>query len=138
FATGFAWYFLGHAQHAFLAVAQIADLGGAYAVSFLVAAVNAALFEMLYSSRRMRAAFSLSESSLSTAGRTRLVACGLVALFFGASLAYGSWRLSQDAFDTGPRVALIQGNLDQRIRNAVADPDQRDQAGTSVARHYLD
>src|SRR5262245_24577967 len=37
FATGFAWYFLGHTQHAFLPVIQVADLAGVYAVTFLVA-----------------------------------------------------------------------------------------------------
>ena len=40
FATGFSWYMLAHSQHDYLGVIQIADLGGAYAVSFLVAMVN--------------------------------------------------------------------------------------------------
>ena len=38
--TGFPWYYLAHTQHDYLSVIQISDLGGAYAVSFLVAAVN--------------------------------------------------------------------------------------------------
>src|SRR5687768_1909295 len=37
---GFGWYFLGYTQHAFLPLIQIADLGGVYAVSFVVAAVS--------------------------------------------------------------------------------------------------
>jgi len=40
---GFGWYFLGYTQHAFLPLIQIADLGGVYAVSFVVAAVNGAI-----------------------------------------------------------------------------------------------
>src|SRR4051812_10608400 len=48
FGGGFAWYFLGHTQHDYLAVIQVADLGGAYLVSLLVAAVNAWLFEFTY------------------------------------------------------------------------------------------
>src|ERR1700722_13173287 len=37
---GFGWYFLGYTQHAFIHFIQVADIGGVYAVSFLVAAVN--------------------------------------------------------------------------------------------------
>jgi len=46
--SGFAWYYLGHTQHAFLSMIQIVDLGGVYAVSFLIAAVNALIFDVLY------------------------------------------------------------------------------------------
>ncbi len=48
FCTGFSWYLVGHTQHDFLPIIQIADLAGAYGVSFLVVAVNAVLFEALY------------------------------------------------------------------------------------------
>src|SRR5206468_979957 len=48
FGTGFPWYFVGHTQHNCLPVIQIADLAGGYAVTFLVAAVNAVVFEFLY------------------------------------------------------------------------------------------
>ena len=37
---GFGWYFLGYTQHANLWLIQIADLGGVYLVSFVVAAIN--------------------------------------------------------------------------------------------------
>ncbi|MBY0457301.1 MAG: apolipoprotein N-acyltransferase, partial [Gemmataceae bacterium] len=40
---GFGWYYLGYTQHDFLTLIQIADLGGVYAVSFVVAAVNGAV-----------------------------------------------------------------------------------------------
>ena len=40
---GFPWGNLGYSQYRQLAVIQIAELGGAYAVSFVVVAVNAAL-----------------------------------------------------------------------------------------------
>src|SRR5262249_42671175 len=61
FLTGFAWYFLGHSQHAFLPLIQIADLGGAYGVTFLVAAGNALLFELLFTRRWFRTFFVLRE-----------------------------------------------------------------------------
>ncbi|MCE9563979.1 MAG: hypothetical protein K8U57_18205 [Planctomycetes bacterium] len=49
---GFGWYFLGYTQHAFSPLIQIADLGGVYAVSFVVAAVNGAIAEWVYRSRK--------------------------------------------------------------------------------------
>lgn len=44
---GFPWGLLGYSQHAQLPVIQIAELGGVYAVSFLIVAVNAALAGLL-------------------------------------------------------------------------------------------
>src|SRR5262245_53948061 len=38
---GFGWYLLGHTQHDFLPMIQIADLTGAFGVTALVAAANA-------------------------------------------------------------------------------------------------
>ena len=34
---GFGWYFLGYTQHALLPLIQVADVGGVYAVSLLLA-----------------------------------------------------------------------------------------------------
>src|SRR5262249_32620076 len=47
FPGGFAWYFLSHTQHEFLPLIQIADLAGAYSVTFQVAAVNAVVFQLV-------------------------------------------------------------------------------------------
>ena len=44
---GFPWGLLGYSQHGALPVIQIAELGGVYAVSFLIVAVNAALAGLL-------------------------------------------------------------------------------------------
>ncbi len=51
---GFGWYYLGYTQHAVVPLIQIADLGGAYAVSFVVAAVNGALAEVVLRSVAVR------------------------------------------------------------------------------------
>src|SRR5438552_5553956 len=45
--TGFPWYFLAHSQHDFLPAIQISDLAGTYGVTFVVAAVNGWLLELL-------------------------------------------------------------------------------------------
>lgn len=135
FGTGFPWYFLAHTQHDFLPVIQVSDLAGAYAVTFLLAAVNAFLFECLYASRWIRAWLSLREP-VRPGGRLSLWRQFIAVLVVsGAALGYGFWRLSQNQFASGPRLALIQGNLPQCIRNdASAEPEA---AASTVARqHY--
>jgi apolipoprotein N-acyltransferase len=117
FLTGFPWYFLGHSQHDYLAVIQIADLGGAYGVSFLVAAVNALLFETLYSRPGFRTFLALPELAKPHFRWSLLIQGLVVIILLTGTLSYGDWRLKQTEFDSGPRVALIQGNLEQEIRN---------------------
>lgn len=130
---GFAWYFLGHTQQVLLPMVQIADLMGAYGVTFLVAAGNALIFELLYHRRWFRTFFVLSEPLAAPGRPSLLTQATVVGLLVGAALAYGFWRLSQSDFAVGPRVALIQGNLDQRIRNAKhSDPN----AGNRMFDHY--
>jgi apolipoprotein N-acyltransferase len=128
---GFPWYFLGHTQHDFLAVIQVSDLAGAYGVTFLVAAVNALVFEWLYRSRAVRRFLALPEEP-PRLGLAGLGLCsGLVVLAGAADLGYGAWRLGQENFPAGPRLALLQGNLDQRLRN---DPSTA--AQQSVQYHF--
>jgi apolipoprotein N-acyltransferase len=134
---GFSWYFLGCTQQAFLSVIQIADLGGTYAVSFLVGAVNGLVFEVLAGQPWFRSLLLLSTSDeprRRIGVRPQVVA---VLVLLGAALCYGAWRLGQEDFETGPRVALLQGNLDQRIRNTAGSTDaEGGDARRTVARHY--
>ncbi|HXG11944.1 MAG TPA: apolipoprotein N-acyltransferase [Gemmataceae bacterium] len=122
FGTGFPWYFLGHTQHAWLPVIQVADLAGAYAVTFLVAAVNALIFELLYTWGWFRRLFALPAEPCLPSRRALALQGAGVALLFAATLLYGLWRLGQDNFTLGPLVALIQGNLEQGVRNARSSP----------------
>ena len=117
--TGFAWYFLAHTQHDFLPAIQIADLGGAYAVTFVVAAFNALVFEWLYRMGWLRRWLSLREPVAPRRWRLALQTAAVAVLVTG-TLIYGLWRLDQNEFTAGPRIALIQSNLDQRLRNAAA------------------
>ncbi len=114
--TGFSWYLLGHAQHDFLPLIQTADLGGVYVVSALVAAVNALLFEVLYARPWFRALFALPPAP--PTNRRALLAQGVaVALLLAGAVGYGEWRLRQNDFDAGPKVALVQSNLSLAIKN---------------------
>jgi apolipoprotein N-acyltransferase len=136
--TGFPWYYLAHSQQDFLSVIQISDLAGAYAVSFLVAAVNVVIFEWLYQARWFRALFGLVEPVLAPVRWRLLTQTAVVGLMAAATLIYGRFRLGQDSFDTGPRVALIQGNLDQDVRNDASESDQMAQQAFDHVRRLCD
>ncbi|MFL5327932.1 MAG: apolipoprotein N-acyltransferase [Gemmataceae bacterium] len=97
---GFSWYFLGHAQHSNAMLLQIADLGGELMLTFVVAAVNGLVTDVL-----------------TRPARTLRVPCYIVGCLIGLSLIYGAWQLRQANFDMGPKVALLQGNITQDIRN---------------------
>jgi apolipoprotein N-acyltransferase len=107
FAGGFPWYLLAHTQHDQSAVIQVADITGAWGVSFLAAAVNALLCQayLAWRGRPMT-----SQTGLVTGG------VALAAVLTGV-LYYGAWRMGQANFRPGPRVALVQGNLPQYLKN---------------------
>ena len=103
--TGFAWYFLGHSQHDFVWLAQIADVGGVYAISLLMASF-AGLVVMLGRG----------------ATRTQAIAATATwATLLAASLGYGAWRTAATDFPTGPRVALVQGDFTSSLKH---EPDK--------------
>jgi apolipoprotein N-acyltransferase len=135
FGGGFAWYMLAHSQHTFLPLIQIADLTGAYGVSFLIAAVNALTLEIAWGRPSIRAWLSGPEA-LQRASRIGLLVQSLLVLvaLLGTTL-YGFWRLGQDRLNPGPRIALLQGNLDQRLRN---DSAVSENAAKSMERHFSD
>jgi apolipoprotein N-acyltransferase len=138
FGTGFPWYFLGHTQHDLLPLIQIADLGGAYLVSFLVVAVNVVVFEWLYACPWVRTHLALREPAGAFRLRRHVLHAACLAGLIVAALVYGGWRLGQNAFRIGPRLALVQGNVDQRLRNK-ANHDNDEVARTAknqISRHF--
>ena len=133
FLTGFAWYLLAHTQHDVLPMIQIADLGGVFLISALVAAVNAFLFDCLYQQAEFRAAFNLSERF--AGGNLFLQGIAITILLVGTYI-YGINRLGHDRFETGPTVCLLQSNLDQRIRNDAGAPANNGHSAQPVASHF--
>ena len=119
FLTGFPLSLLGHTQLPFTSVVQIADVLGAYGVSFIVLFVPACGYEVVWNVAR--------------GGRRKIVAhmvaaIGCVAIVLG----YAAVRISQftnvDQNRQPFRVALVQGSLDtqfdgdrQRIQDAFFD-----------------
>jgi apolipoprotein N-acyltransferase len=112
--TGFPWALLGESQHAALAVSQIASIGGVYAVSLLVAAVNAVGFLLLVRS----------------AGRAP---AALAAAALAGTVFYGNMALAAPVRANLP-VGVVQS--DYRVR-VTADPAQasRDLATLDVLTH---
>jgi apolipoprotein N-acyltransferase len=96
---GFPWGLLGYSQYLVLPVIQVAELGGIYAVSFLVAGVNVALGGALWQPWR-RALAGLA------------IAAGLLA----ATLAFGSWRLHSSPSPETVRVAIMQPSIEQPLK----------------------
>ncbi|MCZ6786012.1 MAG: apolipoprotein N-acyltransferase [Planctomycetota bacterium] len=87
---GLPWLFLAHTQHRFLAFIQIADVVGTYAVSFLLAFLQAAALQA-WARRRFRA----------------LAVAGTLCV---ASLVYGFAR-RVDQEPTGAGVLLVQTSV---------------------------
>jgi len=97
--SGFPWLQLGHSQHPFLPIIQIADLAGVYGVSFLLAMGGAAV------------------AALKTdPGRRSTIPAAITGAAFAAALAYGSWRVETVPTKEGPRIATVQGNIPQSVK----------------------
>ncbi|HEX4611938.1 MAG TPA: apolipoprotein N-acyltransferase, partial [Urbifossiella sp.] len=119
--VGFGWYFLGYSQHDFLPLVQVADLGGVYAVSAVVAAVNGLAAEWLVRSAAVRGWLRWGDPGPGP-GRPRLVAVTAgTAAVFAAAVGYGLVRLDHPEFARGPLVAAIQGSVPQFQKNAGED-----------------
>ena len=111
--SGFPWYYLAHSQHAYLPMIQVCDLFGAWGLSFLMAMVNVLGAELGPRFRR--------EVGITTWTRTQVIETSVIVALVLASLAYGAIRLSTSKFRPGPRVALLQTDISQGLKNAGLD-----------------
>ncbi|MFA5063565.1 MAG: apolipoprotein N-acyltransferase, partial [Candidatus Omnitrophota bacterium] len=104
--TGFPWSLLGYSQYLNLPVIQIADITGAWGVSFLIMFTNVAGVEIIHSlkaqlPKRLKAVIIL------------------VILIFSLVLTYGYFRLgSFKSVEKSRqlRIALIQGDIPQELK----------------------
>lgn len=99
--TGLPWNLLAHAQWSSPALIQIADVTGAYGVSFLIVLVNVAIV------------LAIRDVRYVSPGRA-LAPLGAAAMLVGAVVLYGHARLAAVPADgaSGPprTVAIAQGN----------------------------
>lgn len=112
--TGFPWELLGHSQYLRLHLIQIADLFGAYGVSFLIAMSNTAVFLVtLFITRTTWRDRHISMSVPACA--VMLFAAGLL-----LTLIYGDRRIKTAdrlaAASPTARIAVIQPNIEQAVK----------------------
>ncbi|NOY30301.1 MAG: apolipoprotein N-acyltransferase [Planctomycetes bacterium] len=112
--TGFPWLKLGTALLDSRYLVQIADLGGEYLLSFLVAMVSGTLVDLF---------LALSPNRMEKFWPAP-VSCLVLCLVMIASTGYGYWRVHQPSGNEGPTVVLM-GELDlppllppERLREA--------------------
>jgi apolipoprotein N-acyltransferase len=117
--TGFPWADLGYTQVRTLRVAQLAALGGVYALAALVALVNAVAAEVVAAWREGR---PLPRRALAVAG-----------VVLAAVLAHGTLRLrevrARMAAAPAITVGIVQPNVDQSVKNKM-----RENAGWILSR----
>ena len=113
--TGFPWLFLGHSQHKYLYMIQIADITGVYGISFLIVLINAAIAELILSYDKK---FRIKKTFFLTANI-------IIPLFLVISVVFYGYRcLKHYVPMNGPTVSVVQGNIPQSIKS---DPDEEQQ-----------
>ncbi len=97
--SGFPWGSIGYSQYRQLPLIQIAELGGVWAVSFVVVAVNVAL-----------------AGSVLLPRRPAMVGLGLGAALIGATLGFGTWRLGEAPPPDEVTIAVMQPSIEQPLK----------------------
>ena len=110
--TGFSWLLLGHSQYRWIRLIQIADLTGAYGVSFIVAMTNGLIVDLLLQPLFLRTKSGSKPSVVVAVGVVTLVGLGVFALL------YGTIQMYSGEFRAGPKVALIQENFPISVTRA--------------------
>jgi len=113
--TGFPWWYLGHSQLPWLSFMQILDITGVYGVTFVIAAVNAALFLILKRIIGTLKTFPLRETIIATAIVAAVFTYGLFAL-------HREERIYESLSPI--TVALIQGSIPQNLKWKPAYQDE--------------
>ncbi|MCP5060508.1 MAG: apolipoprotein N-acyltransferase [bacterium] len=117
------WALLGDSQAEAIRIRQLADLGGVYLVTAMVAFVNACLAELILVCHRV-----LQRSQASP--RLALPVAGAAVAVLLASNVYGELRRRQFApTESAFKVALVQGNVPPQLR-------WRSSTASHVVRRY--
>ena len=111
FLSGFPWYYLAHSQFRHLYLIQIADFASSLGISLLIAIVNAMVVDLatLPLFGRSRHGIRLHRAAVRAALPGHMPV--------GTTLCYGAIRVSTARFHDGPRLALLQSNIEQKHKN---------------------
>ena len=96
--TGFPWGLLGYSQYKNINLIQIADVTGAYGVSFLLVIFNVAMFAFLFRSKK------------------RITYMMIALLFIIMAVTYGTYRSDNYYILGSLRVSVVQGNIPQLLK----------------------
>jgi apolipoprotein N-acyltransferase len=115
--SGFPWSLLAHSQYNFLPAIQVAAITGTYFISYLLVAVNAVLFELLWLMMEHRKRTSRQAPGNVPEGTQWGFRVYTVVLFVTVLvvLAYGISMLGSE--EKGSKTAtLVQGNVRQDLK----------------------
>jgi apolipoprotein N-acyltransferase len=112
---GFAWYYLGHTQHDYPPLIQVADLGGVWLISFLVAFFNGMLAEWAFRAPAVRRLLKWPPAYKPGFYR-EMWSATFACLFLLLTYGYGVSRLKHEEFAVGPRVTAIQADFSQDVK----------------------
>ncbi len=124
--TGYPWSLLGYSQYTFLPIIQIADITGVYGISFLIVAVNGAIYDTSVLCSKKRCGDSAPSNGLPVKLGSIILAIAII-----ASLLYGMSRLSTEHTGSTVKISLVQGNIaqdkkwDLRFQREVIDTYKR-------------
>jgi apolipoprotein N-acyltransferase len=129
--TGFSMAVLGHTQIHWLPLVQISDLAGAYAVSFVVMFVAAAIAGLVPLGWIILDGTKMDIRSSPTARNGPVVwPIGAAAALVAATVGYGYFRLHEalpGEAASGVRIALVQGSIDTVFGDPTLDKRTSDQ-----------
>ena len=97
FFSGFPWNSMGQSQYSWTTLVQNADWGSFYCISWIIVAVNIAIYDI----------FRFKDQA-----RAKLRFCG-VAGILAMMFLYGHYRLHEQLTGKFWRVGIVQGNIDQ-------------------------
>ena len=106
----FPMYLLGHTQWTFTPLIQIADVTGAYGISFLVAYANTVVTAFLLAYGKG----TDSKPSKRVCWMHAVVVAGAIL----ALLAYGGYRQRTLVLEKGPVLASVQANIPQYVKES--------------------
>ncbi len=101
--SGFPWFCLSHSLYGVLTLIQVSDLVGAYGVSFVVAAVNGAIADVILVRLSAR-------SGAAAPARPARFSVVFAVVWVAATVIYGQVQLHRGTTTEGPKVAVIQGD----------------------------
>ncbi|MGD2109693.1 MAG: apolipoprotein N-acyltransferase [Phycisphaerae bacterium] len=108
--SGFPWFFLSHSVHRVLTFIQVSDLLGAYGVTFMLAAFNGMVADLIFASASEP---WITKRRLNLRGARISIAFALLVTV--AVVLYGRIQLSRDTIEAGPKIAVIQGDYPNTV-----------------------